>query len=53
MSLGRKLGAEFFGTFWLTFGGCGSNWLTTPRTIKDANNPNRGQDIVESLKRIK
>ncbi len=24
MSLSRRLGAEFFGTFWLTFGGCGS-----------------------------
>ena len=24
MSMGRKLGAEFFGTFWLVFGGCGS-----------------------------
>jgi len=24
MTLGRKLGAEIFGTFWLTFGGCGS-----------------------------
>ena len=24
MSLSRSLGAEFFGTFWLTFGGCGS-----------------------------
>lgn len=24
MSLGRKLAAEFLGTFWLTFGGCGS-----------------------------
>jgi aquaporin Z len=23
-SLGRRAGAEFFGTFWLTFGGCGS-----------------------------
>lgn len=24
MSLGKRLGAEFFGTFWLVFGGCGS-----------------------------
>ncbi|HEX4113549.1 MAG TPA: aquaporin, partial [Stellaceae bacterium] len=24
MDLSRRLGAEFFGTFWLTFGGCGS-----------------------------
>lgn len=24
MNLSRRLGAEFFGTFWLTFGGCGS-----------------------------
>lgn len=24
MSLGKSLGAEFFGTFWLVFGGCGS-----------------------------
>ena len=24
MSLGRRAGAEFFGTFWLVFGGCGS-----------------------------
>ncbi len=24
MSMQRKLGAEFFGTFWLVFGGCGS-----------------------------
>lgn len=24
VSLSKKLGAEFFGTFWLVFGGCGS-----------------------------
>lgn len=24
VSLSKKLGAEFFGTFWLIFGGCGS-----------------------------
>ncbi|RLA67735.1 MAG: aquaporin Z [Epsilonproteobacteria bacterium] len=24
MSLGKKMGAEFFGTFWLVLGGCGS-----------------------------
>src|SRR5262245_28358444 len=24
MSLSKSLGAEFFGTFWLVFGGCGS-----------------------------
>jgi len=24
MGMGKKLGAEFFGTFWLVFGGCGS-----------------------------
>lgn len=24
ISLSKKLGAEFFGTFWLVFGGCGS-----------------------------
>ena len=24
MTLGKSLGAEFFGTFWLVFGGCGS-----------------------------
>ena len=24
MSMGRRLGAEFFGTFWLVIGGCGS-----------------------------
>src|SRR4051812_10892096 len=27
MSLGKRLGAEFFGTFWLVFGGCGSGVL--------------------------
>ena len=24
MSMTQRLGAEFFGTFWLVFGGCGS-----------------------------
>ncbi|MEA3454864.1 MAG: aquaporin, partial [Campylobacterota bacterium] len=24
MTLGKKLGAEFFGTFWLVLGGCGA-----------------------------
>ena len=24
MNLGKRLGAEFFGTFWLVLGGCGS-----------------------------
>src|SRR5882762_7151996 len=24
MDMSRRLGAEFFGTFWLTFAGCGS-----------------------------
>ena len=24
MDLSKRLGAEFFGTFWLVFGGCGS-----------------------------
>jgi len=28
MSLSRKLTAEFIGTFWLVFGGCGSAILS-------------------------
>ena len=24
MSMPKRMGAEFFGTFWLTFGGCGA-----------------------------
>jgi aquaporin Z len=34
MTLGKKAGAEFFGTFWLVFGGCGSAVLaaTFPNT---------------------
>jgi aquaporin Z len=39
MSLGRKLGAEFFGTFWLTFGGCGSAVLAAAVFIKEGASP--------------
>ena len=27
MSIGKRAAAEFFGTFWLVFGGCGSALL--------------------------
>ena len=37
--LGRKLGAEFFGTFWLTFGGCGSAVLAAAVFIKEGASP--------------
>jgi glycerol uptake facilitator-like aquaporin len=30
-SLGKKLAAEFLGTFWLTFGGCGSAVLAAAK----------------------
>ena len=29
MDMSRRLGAEFFGTFWLTFAGCGSAVLAS------------------------
>jgi len=28
-SMGRKVAAEFFGTFWLVFGGCGAAVLAS------------------------
>src|ERR1700749_4879892 len=30
MSIGRRAAAEFLGTFWLVFGGCGSAVLAAP-----------------------
>jgi aquaporin Z len=38
MSIARKAAAEFFGTFWLVFGGCGSAVLSAK--FLDAGNPN-------------
>ena len=32
MSLGKRIGAEFLGTFWLVFGGCGSAVLAASST---------------------
>jgi len=38
MSIAKKAAAEFFGTFWLVFGGCGSAVLAAK--FVDAGNPN-------------
>ena len=38
MSIAKKAAAEFFGTFWLVFGGCGSAVLAAK--FLDAGNPN-------------
>lgn len=39
MTLGRKLAAEVFGTFWLVFGGCGSAVLAAAVFIKEGASP--------------
>jgi Protein of unknown function, DUF481 len=41
MSIGRKAIAEFLGTFWLIFGGCGSAVLATP-----GSDPKPGPDVL-------
>ena len=33
MGMPRRLGAEFFGTFWLTFAGCGSAVFEAPSML--------------------
>jgi aquaporin Z len=34
MDMPRRLGAEFFGTFWLTFAGCGSAVLAASNSAQ-------------------
>lgn len=46
MTLGKKLGAEFFGTFWLVFGGCGSAVLAAKFLASDNANVNLGIGLV-------
>jgi aquaporin Z len=40
-SLSKRLCAEFLGTFWLVFGGCGSAVLTA-KFVKDGTNTGLG-----------
>ena len=39
ISIGKKSAAEFFGTFWLVFGGCGSAVLAAKFVYPEANTP--------------
>ncbi len=45
MALGNKVAAEFVGTFWLVFGGCGSAVLA-------AGYPDLGMALSESRSRL-
>jgi aquaporin Z len=46
MNLKNKLAAEFFGTFWLVFGGCGSAVLAAMFLAGDASPVNLGIGFV-------
>src|ERR1700679_477605 len=39
MNLSKRMLAEFFGTFWLVFGGCGSAVLAAAVFIKEGQSP--------------